>query len=216
MGSRWKRVSDAYVRFVDGKGFAVLATLCAAVIAGTAVWTSGGKQPYSAPTPPVMEDQSASVLMQQSVKSVATPTPLPAVNAPVWQPPLPELTVLRAFSSSAMTRSGVTGIWAVHDGVDLQAALGDPVFAVADGTVTACGEDGLAGMYVEIRHDGGYVSRCMGLEMTGALRVGDRVRAGQTVGFVGNRMIDEVDLGDHLHLELSLDGNAVDPLSVFQ
>lgn len=214
MSSRWKRFRDAYTRFAEGKGFALLVTLCVAVITGTAIWTGSSEEPYIAPTPPVSDEQHASVLMQQSLRSAATPTPLPASRQLLWQPPLPEVHVVRGYSASTMVCSGVTGVWALHEAVDLRAGLGDPVCAMADGIVSACGSDKLLGSWIEIRHEGGYVSRYAGLEMLGALQNGDQVRAGQTVGFAGNGMLEETDLGPHLHLQLLLNGKAVDPLSI--
>lgn len=215
LNARWKHIGDVYGRFVDGKGFAVLVTLCVAVIAGTAVWTGNVEKKYVKPELPLTEEKSASVLLQQSIHQAITPTPLPSVSDPVWHSPLPELHVVRSFST-VMKRSGVTGIWSIHEGVDLAADTGDPVSAIADGTVVACGENALDGIYVEIRHAQGCVSRYAGLTMSSALQSGDLVHAGQTVGFVGNGMIGETDLGPHLHLELQMDGEAVDPIALLQ
>ena len=213
MNMKWKQIRDAYGRFVDGKGFALIVTLCAAVITGTAIWTGSSSQAYLSPTPPVTEEQSAALLMQQSIENVSTPSPLPHEDAPEWQSPLPELIVLRGYSPDVMLHSGVTGIWAIHAGTDLKAASGDTVWAIADGMVAACGEDKMKGHYVEIRHSHGYVSSYLGLQMLGAIRVGDRIRAGQTIGFVGNTLLDETDLGPHVHLELRKNGATVDPLN---
>lgn len=215
MKRRWQRWTAAFDKFVDGKGFALIVTVCVAVITGTAVWTGNALEEYAAPTAPLADDQSASVLMQQSLRNTVTPTPLPSAAETLWQTPLPELSLLRGFSGSTMVQSGVTGVWAIHAGTDLQAALGDPVYAIADGKVIACVEDALKGKFVEIAHSQGYVSRYCGLEMHGAIRTGDQIHAGQTIGFVGNSMLNETDLGPHLHLEVSRNGEMVDPMALF-
>lgn len=216
MGAGWKRFMDGYVRFAEGKGFAVLAALCVAVITGTAVWTGRSAEEPPSPTPPAAEEQYAASLYQQSLSSASSPSPLPTQQPIRWQSPLQEVVVLRGFAADAMLRSGVTGVWASHPAVDLQADAGEPVCAMADGTVDACGKDGLNGSWVVIRHSGEHTTRYAGLALLAAIRTGDPVKAGQTIGFAGNDMIDETDLGPHLHLQAFRSGEPIDPLQLIK
>lgn len=211
-----KRFRKWFVDFVDGKGFAVIVTACVAVITGTAIWAGSDHSAPVMPTPPVSGEQSAASLLQESLRNAATPTPLPTVSVILWQSPLPEISTLRGFSDTALVQSGVTGLWSLHEGIDLRAELGAPVTAIADGNVNASGEDVLDGVWAEITHPGGYSVRYAGLSMLAAIQPGDRVRAGQTIGFIGNGVIGESDLGPHLHLEISHDGKPVDPMTILE
>lgn len=212
---QWKRIAEAYTKFVDGYGFAVIVVVCVTVITGTAVWTGSQQQAPVTVTPPVAEDRSASLLLQESLQSAATPTLLPTSSPEiVWQKPLDEIEVIRTFSTEQMQRSGVTGLWTLHNAVDLRAAKGTQVCAMADGTVLDCGESALEGVWVMTEHAQGYQVYYGGLSMLAAIQPGDRLHAGQTIGFVGSSRLDESDLGAHLHLQAFQDGIAVDPLKL--
>ena len=213
--SRWKKLSEGWRRLMDGHGFALLVTICVAVITMTAIWSSRPAQTPVIPTLPPDQERQASALQQQSLLEAATPTPLPDSQPILWQSPLEGAEVLRAFHADVMVPSGVTGLWAVHPAVDLSAEAGTPVLAMADGHVAACGEDALTGHWIEVEHRNGCTSRYAGLALLSALREGDPVKAGQTLGFVGNGMLNEADLGPHLHLEVHQQGVAIDPTDLF-
>lgn len=214
MAVRWQKFTGAYIKFIEGKGFALLVTLCVAVITGTAVWTGSSPSPSASPTPPPADERYAASLHQQSLSDAASPTPLPTQQPILWSAPLSQTNVLQAFAADTMLRSGVTGIWATHPALDLAASAGEPVAAMADGVVTACGEDPLDGIFLTLQHTGGYTTRYAGLAALAALQPGDAVRAGQTVGFVGNGVIHETDLEPHLHLQAFKDDMPVNPLSL--
>lgn len=211
---RIKRMSSQYQRFVEKQGFPIIMTLCVAIIVLSAVWSGKMDTMPPVPTPPVDQAQSASLLQQQSLADITTaPT---ATTAPVsWQLPLEKLSVLRGFQHTRMTPSAVSGIWQVHDAVDLQAQYGAPVSAIADGKVTACCEEGILGVAVTVDHGNGYIATYANLSAIAALRTGDPVRKGQVIGFAGDSMLDEETLEPHLHLQILHDGLAVDPLLLF-
>lgn len=214
--SFWKRFSTGYVQFVERQGFMIILTVCVAVIAGTAVWTNQAEQPIPAPTPPVDNAASVSQLQQQSLKDVATPTPTPAEVPQAWQPPLESISVLRSFDATRMVHSGVTGLWQLHDAVDLRCSLGDPINAMADGTVLSVSEKGLLGASITIDHGQGILAQYAGMSLHAGLREGDPVEAGQIIGFGGNDVLDETDMEPHLHLHVTRNGNAIDPLSLLR
>lgn len=199
--------------FAQGKGFALLAVVCVGVITATALWTRQQPSALAAQvTPPVIE-RPVSLQMQQSLLAAATPSPLPTQQPLLWRAPLDELDVIRVFSGTDMLRSGTTGLWAVHHAVDLSADAGAPVSAMADGRVLRCDENG---SWIVLAHTGGYESCYCSLSLLGPYRTGDPVRAGQIIGFVGNTIRDEADLGPHLHLQVLDNGAAIDPLELFK
>lgn len=99
------------------------------------------------------------------------------------------------------------GIPAMHTGLDLRAHYGDPVEATAAGVVTKAERDGGYGNLVEIDHGNGLQTR-YGHLSSFAVSVGQRVKVGQVVGYVGSTGRST---GSHLHYETRVGGVAVNP-----
>ena len=141
-----------------------------------------------------------------------TGSPTPTATPVIWRAPLEKVTALRSFDATRLQQSAVTGVWQLHDAVDLAADTGDLVAAMGDGVVLDCGEEGVRGAWAVIDHGHGVIAEYAGMSLLSALREGDPVQAGQTIGFAGSGMIDETDLPSHLHLRVTRDGQAIDPL----
>ena len=101
--------------------------------------------------------------------------------------------------------------WRVHNGVDIGAPEGTAVLAAADGTVYTAYEDDTMGTTVVIRHTGGYTTRYSSLDKNLAVKAGDRVTAGQTVGYVGSTALVESTLGSHVHFSVTCQDKPMDP-----
>lgn len=113
-----------------------------------------------------------------------------------------------------------------HAGEDLFAPKGTPVYAVADGVVTAADRGPSAGYYVVVTHAGGWESRYLhlnddtpgtddgrgGSEMAFApgIEVGAFVWAGRLIGYVGDSGNAE-GASPHTHFELHRGDQLVDP-----
>jgi hypothetical protein len=95
-----------------------------------------------------------------------------------------------------------------HDGLDLAAPLGTPVRAAAAGVVAAAGRQSDGAVVVRIRHADGSQTSYGHLQPDTAVQEGDRVRAGEAIGAIG---LTGNTTGPHLHFELTLDGQALDP-----
>ena len=95
----------------------------------------------------------------------------------------------------------------MHTGIDFRGDTGDPIRATASGTVTIAGWSGGYGKMVEIDHGNGLVTRYGHLSETD-VDVGDTVRAGAVVGRLGSTGRST---GPHLHYEVRVKGEAVDP-----
>ena len=98
-----------------------------------------------------------------------------------------------------------------HGGIDIQGDTGDPIVAVAGGTVVVRPNNGAAGNTVHIRHDDGSLSKYFHLGEF-SVRNGQRVEAGQQVGTMGRSGNTPAQGDTHLHFELWRDGRQVDPL----
>ena len=98
-----------------------------------------------------------------------------------------------------------------HRGVDLEAPLGSPVRAIRSGRAIASGKHRGLGRYLELEHRHHLRSVYAHLGAI-AVDVGDRVRQGQaiaTVGKTGNARSPLI--APHLHLEILLQGEPLDP-----
>jgi len=96
---------------------------------------------------------------------------------------------------------------AMHTGIDFRGDTGDPIRATASGTVTIASWSGGYGKMVEIDHGNGLVTRYGHLSEID-VDVGDTVRAGAVVGRLGSTGRST---GPHLHYEVRVKGEAVDP-----
>lgn len=102
-----------------------------------------------------------------------------------------------------------TGREAVHDGVDIVARMGGPVFAMGEGVVTFAGEKSGYGVLVEITHASDLVTRYGHLSAT-LVKVGDKVVRGQTIARVGTTGRST---GPHLHFEVMRNKAHVNPVA---
>lgn len=106
----------------------------------------------------------------------------------------------------------VTLQWRAHDGVDLAAPVGTPVYAPADGNVTFVGRQTGFGNVAKLGHSRGYSTTYAHLQRFAAgLRTGGRVRHGDVIGYVGSTGWST---GPHLHYEVRVNGVPHDPLTV--
>ncbi len=207
IGKVWAEI----IRFTEKQGFPIMVTLCVAIITATALWTGRNDASETAPPPAETGHVSAAQLMQQSLKDATTPTPAPTAAALTWQTPIEGASLLRGFDANRMVQGGVTGLWAIHDAVDLAATEGQTVRAMANGVVCGMGEDRLRGGWVRIEHADGYAAEYSGVKATQNITIGRQIAMGQPIGTLADGPLDEQDLGPHLHLRVTKDGLAVDP-----
>ncbi|ANN80277.1 M23 family metallopeptidase [Bordetella flabilis] len=110
-------------------------------------------------------------------------------------------------SSYGWRRHPVSGRHSRHDGLDFAAPRGTPILAAAGGVVVAAGWDTGYGNRVEIDHGDGLMSRYAHASEV-LVMPGDLVERGQPVARVGS---SGVSTGPHLHFEVRLGGQALDP-----
>jgi murein DD-endopeptidase MepM/ murein hydrolase activator NlpD len=102
-----------------------------------------------------------------------------------------------------------------HTGIDLAAPVGQPVFAVAAGTVRVMSSQGGLGVHILLTPTAitsATVSYVYGHLSGVAVPDGDVVRAGEPIGFVGSTGNST---GPHLHFEVDVGGIPVNPCSTF-
>ena len=96
----------------------------------------------------------------------------------------------------------------MHQGIDIGVPYGTPIHAAAGGTVIYCGWEEGYGNFVVIDH-GGNLATAYGHQSRIAVSCGQQVAQGDVIGYVG---CTGHCTGPHLHFEVRVDGNPVDPL----
>jgi murein DD-endopeptidase MepM/ murein hydrolase activator NlpD len=96
----------------------------------------------------------------------------------------------------------------MHEGIDIAAPTGTPIRAADSGSVRIAGSMGGYGNYTCVDHGGG-LSTCYAHQNSIGVSVGQTVAQAQIIGTVGSTGHST---GPHLHFEVRVGGQAVDPL----
>ncbi len=113
-------------------------------------------------------------------------------------------------SGFGMRRHPILGYNRMHQGIDFSAGTGTPVLAAGTGIVEEAGPWGGYGNWLKIRHAGGWATGYGHLlKFASGIRPGQLVQQGQLVAYAGTTGLST---GPHLHYEIWLNGNRVDPL----
>ena len=108
---------------------------------------------------------------------------------------------------------GTEGTDGIHKGVDFGVTEGTEIYAAADGTVESAGYENTGyGICVRISHDEEIDTVYAHLSQT-LVSDGDEVKAGDLIGYSGHTGYA---FGNHLHFEVSDDGQYVDPMNYFK
>ncbi len=105
----------------------------------------------------------------------------------------------------------ILGYTRMHTGIDIDGPRGADIFAAASGTVILAGSYGGYGNAVIIDHGGG-MATLYAHQSSIVVSKGQKVLIADLVGYVGSTGLST---GPHLHFEVRLSGNPVDPASYF-
>lgn len=152
--------------------------------------------------------------------SVREPSALQTESLPASSSAAPASTqpvsgrVLNSYSGDELVYSKTLGDWRTHNGIDISAATGTAVTAASDGIVTSVHSDPMWGNVVEVT-SGEVVMTYAGLGDDIAVSVDQQVTAGETLGSVG-QIPCELSLEPHLHFDVQVNGDYVDPASLVE
>ena len=139
-----------------------------------------------------LDDAGPAPIRQQMI---AVPSGMPLLDA-------------RLTSDFGMRTHPVLGGRRSHNGIDLAAPTGTPIYATADGVVSMSKYYGSYGNYVQVEHGANLQTRFAHMSDM-VVREGERVTKGQLIGYVGSTGRST---GPHLHYEVRMAGEAVNPL----
>ncbi len=119
---------------------------------------------------------------------------------------------LRMASGFGMRRHPLLNYLRPHNGLDWAGPSGTPIMAAGVGTIEEAARRGEYGNYVRIRHANGYKTAYAHLSrFSPGISEGVRVTQGQIIGFIGTTGLSA---GPHLHYEVHVNGQPVDPMSI--
>ncbi len=118
----------------------------------------------------------------------------------------------RITSQFGMRTHPILGYQKMHRGTDFAAPTGTPIYASGSATVEFAGMKGANGNFVRLRHDNGWETLYLHMNrILPGVEAGAHVSQGQQIGEIGTTGRST---GPHLHYEVHIDGQPVDPLSI--
>ena len=194
---------------------------CIVFLVFAAVITVAGMALGDDDTAPVANTNPSTV--EPSVEPSANPTQNPSINTSKFKLPITgDYVVVRTFFDSALTDEELenaiisTGSYLITSNGVSYAKEDDSTFdviAIYDGIVESVTEDELLGATVTIKHSNDVVSIYSSLENV-TVSVGDTVTQGLKLADASTS-INDAEAGVHVHLEIKINNEYVNPTSVY-
>jgi murein DD-endopeptidase MepM/ murein hydrolase activator NlpD len=151
--------------------------------------------------------------LERTSPTLGTGVDVPAFSSPIPQrgisvPSRMPLEGAALTSGFGMRTHPVLGGRRQHQGIDLAAPTGTPVYATADGIVGRADWYSSYGLFISINHGASMETRYAHLSRL-AVAAGDNVKKGDLIGYVGSTGRST---GPHLHYEVRVEGLAVNPI----
>lgn len=156
--------------------------------------------------PIVMATPETTVMPDFTIAPSATPGNVQAS----YQPPV-DGSIIRVFSINSLIYSETLNQWMTHSGVDIAAPKGTDVRSIDEGTVENVYYDDMMGMTVIIKHSNNIMSVYSNLKQEVSVEIGDSIEARAIIGQIGDTALEECLERSHLHFELLIDEQPVNP-----
>ncbi|MDR0286904.1 MAG: M23 family metallopeptidase [Clostridiales bacterium] len=214
-------------KFLSTKGYYLVLLLCVAVVCvggAYALRNNSNKDNdvlSNATEAPTKSPGDVPVIGNDPVIKPVTPTPGNSTPTPVVTPePVKMIKPLEGdikveYAMTKLIYNETIKEWRTHSGIDIAGNLGAEVKCAAAGKVKDLKNDPLLGPTAIVEHAGGVVSYYSGLQDTSKLTIGQTLAQGDVVGLLGDTVFVERDEGPHLHFEVEVNGNTVDPVTLF-
>ena len=173
---------------------------------------------------PEMNDNSVS---EEQVSEKEETQDVPAVNSEIKEAPDETVTeieemktpefgvpvfgmILKEFDKEKLQYNSTMDDWRIHYGTDIAVQPGTDVVAAESGEVEFAGFDDKLGFAVIVK-TGEYKCIYASLESNIAVEKGQKVEKGQIIGATGSSMISEICDESHLHFEMKVNDDYVNP-----
>lgn len=183
------------------------------VVTGVTEVTTTTQEITEEVTETVTEPATETVEITQSTEPTASLSALQTmltVNTSLSYP-LDNAKVLREYSEETVYNKTLNQ-WQAHTGVDFACSVGDNVYSMGEGEVTRVYNDDMYGNTVVVKSST-YTAYYRGLSEDINLKVGDMVKTGDVLGLVSVVPCEAMD-ESHIHIEVKVEGNYVDPLTL--
>lgn len=149
-------------------------------------------------------------------KQADAPAP-PAENVvPTLSSPVAAGVLSREHSGRELVYSSTMEDYRAHVGIDVNAALGECVYATAVGTVADVWYDAMMGRCVRVEHNGGLetIYKNLAEDLCEGIGIGSSLLPGDMIGYIGESAMIELAQEPHLHFEAKVNGKSIDPMSI--
>jgi murein DD-endopeptidase MepM/ murein hydrolase activator NlpD len=208
-------------KLLNRYGIAVALFACAAIVAGTWLFTDGNLLgPKATPAPTSTKDKaSGSDLSQdlnQAINELKSSSPSPTASQTAAKV-MPDLVkpikgnITKKFAYDTLVYMKTLNQWSTHFGVDISGKVGDDVVAALKGTVDSVYKDPMLGNCVKIKSANDVVAVYAGLLKADSVKKGDAIEAGELIGQIGNTASCETTEDPHLHFEVWVKGVPANP-----
>ena len=130
--------------------------------------------------------------------------------------PIADAEVLKDYTDSTLVYNATMKHWSTHQGVDFKAEVGTAVRAVFDGEVASVTTTTMRGTEVTVKHSNGFSTVYALLAPSVPVKVGDKVKKGDVIGYVATTGYFEAADDPHLHFEVKREDKLVDPNYYFE
>ena len=202
----WIQAKEIRKKIWDGYGYYITVACLLTLFGAAAYLYRTDRNNASIPVPP--EEETVAALSPVEAEMPSEPEEAPE-RLRFAMPVLGEIT--GEYSPDALQWNQTLGQWRTHEGIDISAPTGTAVMASEKGVVLSAYEDDLYGLVIELGHDGGYVTRYCSLGTLELVSVGDEVARNQVISSVGSGALLESADPPHVHFELTLNGEPVEP-----
>lgn len=204
------------LKFLKKNGYYIMlgvCVICIGVMIAMAVSYSAKYEELRRPTP----TQSVKPTVKPSDSPKPTQTTNPVDNTPIeFAAPVAAGTIASDYAMDSFVFSETLNQWQAHSGIDFVTDGQADVMACGDGKVVEVITDNiLDGNTVVIDHGNDLKSYYKSLASDVTVKAGDVVKKGQVIGKTSTSGYSEFKTGDHVHFEITLKGEYVDPNGYF-
>lgn len=121
--------------------------------------------------------------------------------------------ISKMFSDDELVYSETMNDYRTHNGIDILSEFSNPVYSAESGVISDIQQHPLWGNCITVSHENNYVTCYKNLSdvLPEGIEVGSYVSKGGIIGSIGASSLVEIGDQSHLHFEMYVNGEPVDP-----